>query len=217
MAKVGLIVAAVLMLAAGGTLEVLRSGSRVDAATVERVRDDFTRVPVTVGDWTGREIDYNTKLLARAEAQAYLARRYTQAFTDEVIDVLILAGNPRALGAHDPTVCFAGVGYKQEANEQRRSVRPDPGGRTEQFWVAKFKTDDVPPATVELYWAWGTEGNWSASSNPRLEYASDPLIFKIYVSRPLQQMGRTGDRELTEKFLAEFLPAFRKAVKPADP
>ena len=50
MARVGLILAAVSMLAAGGTLEVLRSGSRVDAATVRLVQARLADTPLTVGD-----------------------------------------------------------------------------------------------------------------------------------------------------------------------
>ncbi|HEY2785846.1 MAG TPA: exosortase-associated EpsI family protein [Fimbriiglobus sp.] len=218
MARIGMILAAVVMLAAAGTLEVLRSGKRADAATVRRVQDCLNAVSSRpVGDWKGEDVPYDQKLLDRAEAQAHLSRRYRQAFTDETVDVLILAGNPRALGAHDPTVCFAGIGYKQEADEQRRTVSSDANAKQSSFWAARFRTDDIPPAAIELFWAWGTEGDWSAVSNPRLEYANEPLILKIYVSRPLNQFGRSGDRNLTEKFLSEFLPQVREAFHPASP
>lgn len=214
MARVGMILAAVLMLAAGGTLEVLRSGRRADAATIQRVRDGLARLPLKIDDWHGTDVDYDQKLLDRAEAQTHLYRRYTQEFSEETVDVLILAGNPRALGAHDPTVCFTGVGYKQEANEQSRLVRHDPNARADKFWVARFKTADVPASRLELFWAWGTDGNWSASSNPRLEYANEPLILKIYVSRPLNPFGRNGDSNPGEKFLEQMLPMLRAALKP---
>jgi hypothetical protein len=136
MARVGLILAAVSMLAAGGTLEVLRSGSRVDAATVRQVQARLAETPLAVGDWVGRDEDYDQKMLDRAEAQAHLYRRYRLPSGEEVT-VLILAGNPQAIGAHDPTVCFRGGGLLQDRPERKQAVGP-----ADEFWTTYF-TDEA--------------------------------------------------------------------------
>jgi len=209
MARVGMILAAVSMLAAGGTLEVLRAGSRVDAATVRLLQSRLENTPQTAGEWVGRDEEYDRKLLDRAEAQAHLYRRFRHPSGEEVA-VLILAGNPQAIGAHDPTVCFRGSGLKQEGDVQKRPVGEN------EFWTTRF-TSEMPPAALELYWAWGTRGQWAAHANPRLKFASEPLLLKIYVSRSVGPADRAGGPNPTEKFLAVFLPALQKAVDPAAP
>jgi hypothetical protein len=204
MTRVGMILLAVSMLAAGGTLEVLRSGSRVDAATIRLLQSRLEGTPQTVGEWVGRDRLYDQKMLDRAESQAHLCRWYKHPASGEIVEVLVLAGNPQAIGAHDPTVCFRGNGLLQQRKEEPRKVGPD------EFWTARFKSD-APPMEMEVFWAWGTQGRWTAPDNPRFVYGSEPLLLKIYVSRV------TGGPNPTEKFLDVFLPKLKAALDPAAP
>jgi hypothetical protein len=204
MGRVGIILMAVSMLAAGGTLEVLRSGSRVDAATIRLLQSRLEDTPQTVGEWVGRDKVYDQKMLDRADAQAHLYRWYKHSATGEIVEVLILAGNPQAIGAHDPTVCFRGGGLLQQGKEQPRKVGPD------EFWMARFKSE-MDPREMEVFWAWGTQGRWTAPDNPRFVYGSEPLLMKIYVSRMI------GGPHPTEMFLDQFLHKLKAAVDPAAP
>jgi hypothetical protein len=204
MTRVGMILMAVSMLAAGGTLEVLRSGSRVDAATIRLLQSRLEDTPQTVGAWGGRDYLYDQKMLDRAEAQAHLYRVYSNPTTKEEIAVLILAGNPREIGAHDPTVCFRGNGLQLQGEERTQEVGPD------KFWMAQFSSQSFP-TKMEVFWAWGTQGRWTAPKNARYEYGSEPLLLKIYVSRVI------GGPTPTEKFLDDFLPMLKAAVDPATP
>jgi hypothetical protein len=204
MTRVGMILMAVSMLAAGGTLEVLRSGSRVDAATLRLLQSRLEDTPQTVGEWVGRDNVYDQKMLDRAESQAHLYRWYKHSATGEKVEVLILAGNPQAIGAHDPTVCFRGSGLLQQGKEHTRQVGQD------EFWTARFK-NEMDPREMEVFWAWGTRGRWTAPDNPRFVYGSEPLLLKIYVTCVI------GGPNPTEKFLDVFLPKLKAAVDPATP
>ena len=211
----GLIVAAaVLMLAAGGAVEIVRSGRTANDGQIADAKAKLAAIPLTIGEWKGKEEEFDAKQLEQAEAAAHVNRVYTRERTGDAITVLILAGSPKAIGAHDPTVCYGGAGFKQRASEQTKPI-VSVDGKSDTFWEAKFETDTIPIKKLQVLWAWTVDGTWLASSRPRLDFAREPLLYKIYVSRGLSQKA-VGEKDSSHELLAELSKEMRRSLAPAE-
>ncbi len=173
------------------------AGARpADAALVQAKLD---ALPMSVGPWVGRTEPYPQKTLDQAEAVAHLHRVYTRTDPPAVVGVLLLAGSPGAMGAHDPSVCFAGAGFKAIGAAGRRQCGPD------ALWTARYDTADSAPFQVS--WGWSAGDRWAASDSPRLDYAGKGTVYKLYLTRGLPQGGQPkGQPDPSDDFLSLFLP-----------
>jgi Protein of unknown function (DUF3485) len=210
MSKVLIVLAAVLMLAAGGAVEIARSGRTASDKQVNEAKAKLAAIPLTVGDWVGKDVEFDTRQLEQAEAAAHVNRVYVREKTGDAITLLILAGSPKAIGAHDPTVCYGGAGFKQFKPEQSMPVEAGDGKR-DTFWSARFDTDTFPITSLQVQWAWTVDGNWAASTRPRIDYARDPLLYKVYVSRQIGQKA-TDDKDPTMDLLTVLMPDVRRSL-----
>ena len=92
---------------------------------------------------------------------------------------MILYGSPGGLGAHDPKTCYAGTGFEQKG----AGVRVNFGKDGPDLWNARFERTGPANAALDVYWGWGTKGNWQAPDQPRLSFAGEGRIYKIYIQR----------------------------------
>ena len=175
------------------------AGARpADAALVQAKLD---ALPMTVGPWVGRTEPYPQRTLDQAEAVAAVNRVYTRADPPAQVGVLILAGSPGAMGAHDPSVCFAGAGYKATGAAGRRPCGPD------ALWTARYDTAGDSPGTFQVNWGWSAGDKWAACDNPRLDFTGRGLVYKLYLTRGLPPGGGPkGQPDPTDEFLTLFLP-----------
>lgn len=177
-----------------------------DAAAVQAKLDDL---PMTVGPWTGRTEPYSDKAMKQAEAIAYINRVYTRGNPPTEVGVLVMAGSPGALGAHDPAVCFAGAGFKESGRRDRKAAGPD------ALWAARYDTAGDAPGTFQVCWGWSAGDRWAACDNPRVEFAGRGTIYKVYVTRGLPPGGGPANpTDPTDDFLAAFLPATQTLTNP---
>jgi hypothetical protein len=181
---------AVLMLAAGGAVEFARSGKSASTETIQKARAMLKSLPLKVGEWTSTDEEFDAKQLEVAEASAYVYRRYRR--KDDVVSVLIFAGHPKAIGAHDPTVCYGGAGYSQRKDPTVQTIATA-DEKSDKLWAARFEMDNVGASALQVQWGWTIDGSWKASVSPRIDFAREPLLYKIYVSRPIGP--RDNDRQ----------------------
>ena len=165
------------------------------------VQSRLDRLPLVIGAWKGTVTSIPEKELKIAEAQANLSRSYVNTTTKQAVSVLILFGEPGPLGAHTPETCYEGAGFRQLGNPTVRSLSNEPA----EFWTTKFETGAFPPSTVQVTWGWGTDGVWKASQNPRFDFASQRLIYKLYVNRVIPSASDSNDKDPTNDFLIPFL------------
>lgn len=205
-------------------LVVLGLGVLVAAAVFEGIRsnrwgvpDDLKaaaarvdRVPTTFGDWTSVEVPVDRKILERAEAVGSLSREYRNPKTGSVVSVMVLCGRSGPIASHTPDICYAGLGYKMNGVELKKTAG------AASYWSAQFHKGDADPG-IEVNWAWGADGTWVAASNPRLDFASHGILYKIYATRALRAAGttRAAETDPINDFLTEFLPVLRTALDPA--
>ena len=174
--------------------------------TAVDVQARLDRLPLEVGAWKGTVTSIPEKELKIAEAQANLSRSYVSVATKQTVSVLVLFGEPGPLGAHTPETCYEGAGFRQLGNPTVRALSNEPA----EFWTARFETGAFPPSTVQVTWGWGTNGVWKASQNPRFDFASQRLIYKLYVNRVVPTTS--NDQDPTDEFLLLFLKELQECL-----
>lgn len=179
-----------------------------ETGTVVQAR--FAKLPMVIGQWQGEEVPVNEKHMKVSHAEAHLSRTYTNRISGDAVNVMILYGNPGDLGAHDPKVCYGGNGFDLAGNYAKRSAA---GDVPNDFWAARFDKPPPNPAAFEVRWGWGTGNDWQAPDSPRLAFARQSRIYKIYLQQTLRESSNSAQGTTPmEGFLPEFLKDLRDVL-----
>ena len=182
------------------------------AASVARL----ARLPLTVGEWDGREIETDPREGGAGKVAGHVLRRYENRRTGGAVSVLLVCGRPGPVAVHTPEVCYGGAGYDLAAAPVRYVARPEPSGRPGEFWEATFhRRDAAGPVRLRILWAWNAAGAWEAPDNPRLAFARFPALYKVYVLRETASSGEEPGEEPCKEFLRRLLPELETALFPA--
>jgi EpsI family protein len=204
----------VAVLVAAGVFEGLRTNRWGQTEDMKAAVTRLAAVPATFGDWTSQEQPIDEKVLKVAEATGSVSRTYANRKTGNVVSVLILCGPPGPIGAHTPDICYKGIGFEMDGREEHRTVAFDDKQAT--YWAARFQRQTTGDNQMRVAWMWGVDGDWSASSAPRREFALRKALYKLYVSRAVTPADREANPPVdrTQEFLADFLPVVKKALAP---
>ena len=193
------VIAVVVAFAAIGLAGVLKPRPG-DSAAAHVAQAKLDTLPIVLGDWQGVTTEIRPKHLQIAEAQAHLSRGYTRPRDRAQVSLLVLAGAPGPLGAHTPETCFAGAGYQPEGAAAKQDLPGDSGS----LWRGRFHAPHGQGTAQDVYWGWSDGTKWIASSDPRFQFVSRNLLYKLYVTcgaRPAES-GRVA-----EEFLTALVPA----------
>jgi hypothetical protein len=169
-------------------------------------------VPLKIGDWQGRTLTLDPRMVTRAEIAGYLMRRYEDS-KGGAVTVLLVAGRPGPIAVHTPEVCYGGAGYEPSAPKVSCLIDPDQASRPDRFWLADFiKSATTAPEHLRILYAWTADGSWTASGHPRLDFASVPALYKLYIVRETFTVDEPVENDPGIRFARQFLPAIRKAV-----
>jgi hypothetical protein len=65
---------------------------------------------------------------------------------------------------------------------------------------------------LRLFYGWRTADGWKVSNNPRLDFARQPVLYKMYISHEMTESDeRQGDAACAE-FIRLLLPELEKAL-----
>ena len=178
-----------------------------DSGELETATAAMQSLPDRFGSWTLLEdLSKSDEELAVAEANGCLFRRYRNRDTKEVVTVLMLCGRPGPISVHPPTACYRARGYRMTRGPMPASI--DSHG----FRLAEFQNPaSITGDRVAILWGWSHDGDWSAPSNPRVAFAGQPFLEKLYVTWSRDRDERPLDESVPSEFLAEFLPVARTA------
>ena len=201
------IAAVVALLLGVGAWNALRPGA-AESEPPAVAQERLASIPKQLGPWIGADNEINPKAMRIAEAEAYLSRTYRNG--NEAFSVMVLYGTPGGLGAHDPQTCYAGTGFEQKGSAAQYSSNA--GG---SLWNARFERDRPTNAALDVYWGWGTRGNWQAPDQPRLAFNGESRIYKIYLQRAVPVGTIDKGTEMGGRFFDSFLDAVRtELMKP---
>jgi hypothetical protein len=209
---------AVAGLVAAAAYEALTTDRWGATQSVREAADRLSGVPTAFGDWTSAEVPQAEKVLKVAEAVGHVSRVYRNRKTGAEVSVLILCGASGPIGAHVPEYCYAGNGYEKRGDAQRRIVtvgENSPSAWVATYWSLRFEkkspTTDPP---LRVCYAWGTDGDWEAATNPRSQFALHPALYKLYAVRAELRELPPGVTDPIHSFLTDFLPEVKRALAP---
>lgn len=135
-------------------------------------------------------------------------RTYEHESSGEIVSVLLIVGRPGPVAVHSPDVCYPAAGYEaSEAPVHQRVTAKN--GTTAEFWKVDFRKEMVPiPGRLRIYWAWRGSGGWSAPLTPRLAFAREDCLYKLYVVRSLPPSPENDRSDASVDFIETFLTQF---------
>lgn len=208
---------AVAGLAAAAAYEAVTSDRWGAPADLRAAAARLDRVPAAFGDWTGTDAPQEDKVLRAAEAVGHVSRVYRHGKTGAEVTVLLLCGPAGPIGAHAPEYCYAGNGYEPRGTPVAVAVadKSDPA-RVFTYWSARFeKKPPSPGVPLRVCYAWGTDGDWTAATNPRARFALRGALYKLYAVRAEPDPPAADPTaDPVHQFLTAFLPEVKKALVP---
>ena len=151
---------------------------------VESAVARLARVPATIGDWEGHDLELTRETAAMAGIDGSVMRRYVNRRTGAAVSILLVCGRPGPIAAHTPEVCYGGVGYEILGEAKPVAIQAGESPTPAAFFSAKFARPRSPdPGVLHLLWAWNGDGTWETSDNPRLSFARHRCLYKLYLVR----------------------------------
>lgn len=203
------------ILATAGVIEVVLAQRRSNPLVAERIQLALDQLPLEVGDWKGRTAEFNPLAIKQTNAIAHTYRIYTREQSKESVELLLLAGDPGEVGTHDPERCYGGAGFNPVGTRRRMEFVDPVTAATSSYWLARFEADTFPSTSLQVIWAWSTDGTWVASDDARFEFLGQSVLYKLYVTRRLPTHTVTPNSDPTEPFLQELLPRLRLVLSSA--
>jgi hypothetical protein len=183
------------------------------SSTLQEAGNRLNNVPLLLPDWKGTKLpDLDEAQIRKAGIVSYLLRRYENAQTGQALQVLLVCGRPGHIAVHTPDVCYQGAGFGMTAPPVHQSLTTGPAAAADA-WAGNFRgSDGVMPVYLRILWSWSDGDGWRAPENPRLRFAGSPVLYKLYVIRPMTSSQEPLDGEQGMAFLRQFLPELDKAL-----
>jgi hypothetical protein len=167
------------------------------------------QLPLTIGAWHGINVEMEKD--ANTGLAAVITRRYVNATSGKTVTILLGCGRAGPACTHTPEVCYAGNGYDIE--KPRRFRMPSKIDPAPEFWTARFVRERSTGKThVRIFWAWHGAENWKVADNPRLSFADEKILYKLYVVREMVQPDEPIEGDACVEFMQELLPTFQQAI-----
>jgi hypothetical protein len=209
------VLAVAVVVLAGGALHGVwsdrwapHSGERI--ARAGRLLKEF---PARVGDWESTEQPW-PEVEAAESVETTVTRRYVNRRTGEAVSVLMSCGNPRNLALfHTPLECYPALGYTLSHPTRTYPVDRARGAPPSRFLVCDFQKANGPLTQyVRLLWGYSGSGAWDVPEHPRVSYGSYRVLYKVYVTRPLDSPDEPLADDRCVAFLRELMPVCDKVL-----
>lgn len=210
MQRILVIVSACAVLIASGIVHGVWTDRWSEQADLADAAKRLDLLPTTIGDWHGTPVemekDPNTGLAGM------MARRYVHAKTGKSVTIFLACGRSGSVCKHSPDVCYAGSGF--EVGKQERFVLPSSTAQAPpEFWTARFIKERAGSKTnLRIFWSWHGNNSWQIAENPRLKFAGEKVLHKLYVIREMLQADEPLEGDACVDFMSDLLPELRRTV-----
>jgi hypothetical protein len=141
-----------------------------------------------------------------------VSRRYFHAATGKSVTLFLACGRSGPVCTHTPDVCYAGSGF--EVEKPKRFALPPAAGQTPaEFWTARFVRERASGKMhLRIFWSWHGSETWQVADNPRLSFAGEKVLYKMYLIREMTTPDEPLETDACVEFMHDVLPAFRQFV-----
>ncbi len=207
--RITLWISAWLLAISFGFGEGLWTGRWAHSDVLDVAAKQLGKLPKTIGEWESTDRELSREEVVMAELSGHVMRTYTRKETNQVVSVLLVCGKPGPISVHTPDICFKGIGFQMTTEPVVLPYEE----LTARFWTTRFEKGNSPVEQYTVLWGWTTDGTWVAANNPRIEFATQNVLHKLYVIRPLgtKDTAPKDDAPLNE-FLSVFMPSVNLAL-----
>lgn len=206
---------ALMLVVATGVADGLWSNRWSASKELQAAAARLTDFPSTIGDWEGHSQDVDARQLELGEIAGYANYRYVNRRNGNSVSVLVVCGRPGPVSVHTPDVCYRGAGYEPVSAPLKRPLEIG-SSRPAEFWMANFsKQGGNAPAHLRVCWAWSANGAWQAPDSPRMQFAQNSALYKLYVIRSIAAADEPLKGDPGVEFIQLLLPQLQKALFPA--
>jgi Protein of unknown function (DUF3485) len=209
-----LLIVAALALGSAGALHGLRTDRWGMASGVTEAASRLDAIPDRIDDWTSQPSEIDPRQLEIGQVVGHISRRYRHQASGQEVLVLIVCGRSGPIGSHSPEVCYEGAGFRMvDAPVQR--VLEQPLTPAELFYSAATRPEPRLQ-NLALWWGWSPDGKrWEAPANPRVHFAREPVLFKLYAIRLIDDPKQIpGPEDPVLRLLDKLLPQIKNALSP---
>jgi hypothetical protein len=206
-----------LILAATGLVHGLWTDRWEVTEEPRRSQARIYRVPLSLGDWDGRdmEIDFS-QIPEEISGQGYV-RRYVNRVTGDVVTMYLTCGRPGHISIHTPPVCYPAGGYSLPTPPTRYLAPVESGGKPVEMWLGKFVRSSGPITEhLRVFWTWSAARTWHAPDSPRWTFAHYPALYKVYVINQLIKGDEPIETDPSLAFLKVLIPVLERELFPTD-
>lgn len=172
----------------------------------------LARVPVQVGQWVGTDLP----ALEHSAALNSLHRQYVNRVTNRTINVILIAGSPRAVSNYPIARLFADRGYRPTGDAVAVDVWAAHDGSDSRVLHGFLRTDYHEPASLKTeeliaLSAWTEAGTWESPGQPEQRFSGSQQVYRLYVTQAWDFTTQSRPHDVHD-FLAIGVPQFSAAI-----
>ena len=210
MQRILVIISACVVLVASGVVHGVWTDRWSDQGDLAETAQRLEQLPMTIGAWHGNVVEMERD--PNSSLAGMIARRYVNASNGKGVTILLACGRSGAVCTHTPDVCYAGSGY--EVEKPRRFALPSNSAQAPpEFWTARFVRERANgKSQLRIFWSWHGSESWQVADYPRVRFAGEKVLYKLYLIREMVQPDEPFDGDACVEFMQDLLPAFRNSV-----
>ena len=202
------------LICASGVIAGLRTNRWVPSARVQEASDRLAQLPRSIEGWEGTDMPLDDLAVSMADLAGYVHRKYVHKQTGAAVTLLVCCGKAGPICVHTPQVCYTGAGWEQTTT----SAFQTPGveaAHPAEFSVLEFRhSNNGLPKQMRLFLSWGANGQWSSPKQPRLQFAREPVLFKMYVIREDLKLTDEAGQDPAAGLIKSLMPTLRATLFP---
>lgn len=169
--------------------------------------------PQQAGDWEqlGEQETLPPEILRELQCTGYLNRRYGNRQTGDEVLVMVMVGSPGPLVRHPPEICYGNRANTMLGKPHLARIQAV-DGQEHTLRVLRYRTPGDTGTEFSICYGWSAGGRWQVPEYPRLEFGSEPLLYKLQLlsSDDLPEGSEMPDA--VSAFLHDFLPVLDRNV-----
>jgi hypothetical protein len=174
------------------------------------------RVPMDFGDWKGEDAEKSdSNILKVAGAEGELVRVY-QNVSGQSVRVSLICARLRDVFYHTPDRCYPAAGFEMMGDPQPEVFEIGNNETAEFFTTTFLKSEPTGTHSERGFWSWSGDGKWIAPKNPKLKFAGQKALYKMYVFAAVPPgVKKIAADDYCVDFIRAFVPVLNAALAPA--
>jgi Protein of unknown function (DUF3485) len=166
-------------------------------------------VSMELGDWQGQALDFDGHPAGGITGQLY--RRYVNKHTGGQVTVFLVCGQAGPVSVHTPDACYTAAGYRVQT-PTKITVKLDESASAQFMTAQMTKTTNADQQHLRIFWGWSARGSWQAPDDPRVAFARNPGLYKLYLIHEATRPGERAEDDPCVELMRQLLPELKRSL-----